>query len=87
MIAQLGHLDPQHLGLIGRTSVMHYKDTHQPLEQIGRELGVQYVLEGSVRRDANKVRISAQVNSSKRPVACVGAAVRPGTDQSVGSSG
>ncbi len=62
MIAQLGHLDPQHLGVIGRTSVMHYKGTHEPLEQIGRELGVQYVLEGSVRRDANKVRVSAQLN-------------------------
>jgi len=62
MIAQLGHLDPQHLGVIGRTSVMHYKDTHEPLQQIGRELGVQYVLEGSVRRDANKVRVSAQLN-------------------------
>jgi TolB-like protein/DNA-binding winged helix-turn-helix (wHTH) protein/Tfp pilus assembly protein PilF len=61
MIAQLGHLDPQHLGVIGRTSIMHYKDTHEPLEQIGRELGVQYVLEGSVRRDANKVRVSAQL--------------------------
>ncbi len=60
MIAQLGRLDPQCLGLIGRTSVMHYKDTHEPLQQIGRELGVQYVLEGSVRRDANKVRVSAQ---------------------------
>ncbi len=62
MIAQLGRLDPQCLGLIGRTSVMHYKDTHEPLQQIGRELGVQYVLEGSVRRDANKVRVSAQLN-------------------------
>jgi len=61
MIAQLGRLDPLHLGVIGRTSVMHYKDTHEPLEQIGRELGVQYVLEGSVRRDANKVRVSAQL--------------------------
>jgi TolB-like protein/DNA-binding winged helix-turn-helix (wHTH) protein/Flp pilus assembly protein TadD len=61
MIAQLGRLDPEHLGVIARTSVMHYKQSHEPLEQIGRELGVQYVLEGSVRRDAEKVRISAQL--------------------------
>src|ERR1700735_4691430 len=61
MIAQLGRLDPQHLGVIARTSVMHYKNTSEQLEQIGHELGVQYVLEGSVRRDADKVRISAQL--------------------------
>jgi TolB-like protein/DNA-binding winged helix-turn-helix (wHTH) protein/Tfp pilus assembly protein PilF len=65
MIAQLGRLDPQHLGLIARTSVMHYKGSPAPLEQIGRELGVQYVLEGSVRRDSGKVRISAQLIQMK----------------------
>lgn len=61
MIAQLGRLDPQHLGVIARTSVMHYKNTSEQSDQIGRELGVQYVLEGSVRRDSDKVRISAQL--------------------------
>jgi DNA-binding winged helix-turn-helix (wHTH) protein len=45
MIAQLGNLDPQHLGVIARTSVMHYKNGKTPLDQIGRELGVQYVLD------------------------------------------
>jgi TolB-like protein/DNA-binding winged helix-turn-helix (wHTH) protein/Tfp pilus assembly protein PilF len=61
MISQLGRSDPERLGVIARTSVMHYKDGHEPLDRIGRELGVQYVLEGSVRRDADKVRISAQL--------------------------
>jgi TolB-like protein/DNA-binding winged helix-turn-helix (wHTH) protein/Flp pilus assembly protein TadD len=61
MIAQLGNLDPQHLGVIARTSVMHYKGTAQKLDQIGGELGVQYVLEGSVRRSSDKVRITAQL--------------------------
>jgi TolB-like protein/DNA-binding winged helix-turn-helix (wHTH) protein/Tfp pilus assembly protein PilF len=61
MIAQLGRLDPQRLGVIARTSVMHYKHSQEQMGQIGRELGVQYVLEGSVRRDSNKVRISAQL--------------------------
>jgi len=61
MISQLGSLDPQHLGVIGRTSVMHYKNTQTTLSQIGHELGVQYVLEGSVRRDAGRVRIAAQL--------------------------
>jgi TolB-like protein/DNA-binding winged helix-turn-helix (wHTH) protein/Tfp pilus assembly protein PilF len=61
MITQLGRLDPQHLGVIARTSVMQYKKTREQLDQIGRELGVQFVLEGSVRRDADRVRISAQL--------------------------
>jgi TolB-like protein/DNA-binding winged helix-turn-helix (wHTH) protein/Tfp pilus assembly protein PilF len=61
MITQLGNLDPQHLGVIARTSVMHYKNSLTPLDQIGRELRVQYVLEGSIRRDAGKVRITAQL--------------------------
>jgi len=61
MISQLGRLDPERLGVIARTSVMHYKHGQEQLEQIGRELGVQYVLEGSVRRDSSRVRITAQL--------------------------
>jgi TolB-like protein/DNA-binding winged helix-turn-helix (wHTH) protein len=61
MIAQLGHLDPQRLGVIARTSVMHYKNGQTSIEQISGELGVQYVIEGSVRRDSNNVRVSAQL--------------------------
>ena len=65
MITQLGSLDAAHLGVIARTSVMHYKHSPEPLEQIGRELGVQYVLEGSIRRDSDKVRITAQLIQMK----------------------
>jgi TolB-like protein/DNA-binding winged helix-turn-helix (wHTH) protein len=65
MIAQLGHLDPEHLGVIARTSVMHYKHTTEQVGQIGRELGVQYVLEGSLRREADRVRITAQLVQMK----------------------
>jgi TolB-like protein/DNA-binding winged helix-turn-helix (wHTH) protein/Tfp pilus assembly protein PilF len=61
MITQLASIDPQRLGLVARTSVMHYKNTQEKLDQIGQELGVQYLLEGSVRRDSEKVRISAQL--------------------------
>lgn len=61
MITQLGQRDPQHLGVIARTSVMHYKNDRPPLDQVARELGVQYVLEGSVRRDPNDVRVTAQL--------------------------
>jgi TolB-like protein/DNA-binding winged helix-turn-helix (wHTH) protein/Tfp pilus assembly protein PilF len=65
MIAQLGRIDPQHMGVIARTSVMHYKNSAEQLDQIGRELGVQYALEGSVRRDSDKVRITAQLIQTK----------------------
>jgi TolB-like protein/DNA-binding winged helix-turn-helix (wHTH) protein/Flp pilus assembly protein TadD len=61
MISQLGRLDPTRLGVIARTSVMHFKRSQSPLDQIGRELGVGYILEGSVRRDSNNVRVSAQL--------------------------
>jgi TolB-like protein/DNA-binding winged helix-turn-helix (wHTH) protein/Tfp pilus assembly protein PilF len=61
MISQLGNLDSLHLGVIARTSVMRYKNSQAPLDQVGRELGVQYVIEGSVRRDSNNVRVTAQL--------------------------
>lgn len=61
MIAQLGRLDPAHLGVIGRNSVMRYKINHEDTAAIGRELGVSYLLEGSVRRDSEKVRITAEL--------------------------
>ena len=65
MITQLSNLDPQHLGVIARTSVMHYKNGQDSLDQIGRELGANYALEGSVRRDSGRVRITAQLVQMK----------------------
>ena len=61
MIAHLGRLDSEHLAVIARTSVMQYKHSTKPLGEIATELGVQYVLEGSVRRDGDRVRVSAQL--------------------------
>jgi hypothetical protein len=40
---------------------MQYKRTTKGIGQIGRELGVDYIVEGSVRRDGNRVRITAQL--------------------------
>ena len=61
MITQLGRLDPQQLGVIARTSAMSYKHSSKAVDQIGRELGVNYILEGSARREGGKVRIAAQL--------------------------
>ena len=61
MIAQLGQVQPSRLGVIARTSTLHYKHTNEPIAQIAQELGVGYVLEGSVRRSGGRVRITAQL--------------------------
>ncbi len=61
MITQLGRLHPKDLSVIARTSVIRYKKGDTPIDQIGRELDVDYLLEGSVRRHANRVRIAAEL--------------------------
>jgi TolB-like protein/DNA-binding winged helix-turn-helix (wHTH) protein/Tfp pilus assembly protein PilF len=61
LISQLGRLHPEQLGVIARTSVMGYKHSDTRLDQIGRELSVQYVLEGSVRRSADRFRVTVQL--------------------------
>jgi len=61
MITQLGSLDPQHLGVIARTSSMQYKGAKKGAAQVARELGVDYLLEGSVRRSNQRIRVAAQL--------------------------
>ena len=60
-IMRLGQVSPSSLGVIARTSSMAYKKTNKSVTQIARELGVEYVLEGSLRREADRVRITAQL--------------------------
>src|SRR6266849_1080829 len=61
MITQLGGLEPQRLGVIARASAMQYKHSTKSAAQIGGELGVDYLLEGSARRAGGRVRITAQL--------------------------
>jgi TolB-like protein/DNA-binding winged helix-turn-helix (wHTH) protein/Tfp pilus assembly protein PilF len=61
MIARLGRLQPASMGVIARTSAMTYKRTNKDIANIGRELGVDFVVEGSVRREQDRVRITAQL--------------------------
>jgi len=49
------------LKVISRTSVMRYKGTNKPVPQIARELGVDGIIEGSVTRSGNRVRVTAQL--------------------------
>jgi TolB-like protein len=62
LITQLGRLQPERLGVIARTTAMHYKQSDSSIGQIGRELNVGYVLEGSVLRASERVRIAAQLS-------------------------
>jgi TolB-like protein/DNA-binding winged helix-turn-helix (wHTH) protein/cytochrome c-type biogenesis protein CcmH/NrfG len=60
-ISQLGRLNPEWLGVIARTSVMGYKHNDVRLDQIGRDLSVQYVLENSLRESGDHLRLTAQL--------------------------
>jgi TolB-like protein/DNA-binding winged helix-turn-helix (wHTH) protein len=60
-ISQLGQLNPEQLGVIGRTSVMGYKHKDTRLSQIGHDLSVQYVLENSLRENGEQLRLTTQL--------------------------
>src|ERR1035437_6920239 len=51
--------------VVSRTSVMQYKNTKKSIREIGAELGVETILEGSVRRFGNRVRIVGQLIDAK----------------------
>jgi len=68
ILTNLTHI--RELRVVSRTSVMEYRGTTKRIPQIARELHVAYVLEGSVRRAGNKVRVTGQL-------------IRAGTDEHV----
>src|SRR5262249_12648722 len=53
------------LFVIARNSSFYYKGRSLRIQQVGRELGVRYVVEGSVRKVANRVRVTAQLIESE----------------------
>jgi TolB-like protein/DNA-binding winged helix-turn-helix (wHTH) protein/Flp pilus assembly protein TadD len=61
LIAQLGRVSPARLGVIARTSAMAYRGSNKTVADIGRELNVSHVLEGSIRRDGSRVRVTVQL--------------------------
>jgi TolB-like protein/DNA-binding winged helix-turn-helix (wHTH) protein len=61
MIAQLGKLNPERLTVIARGSVAKYKGSSLAVDQISRELHADYLLQGSVRRASDRVRITVQL--------------------------
>jgi TolB-like protein/DNA-binding winged helix-turn-helix (wHTH) protein/Tfp pilus assembly protein PilF len=61
VITSISQINPERLGVVARTSAMHYRYTDKTVRQIGHELSVDYILEGSVRRSGNRVRVTAQL--------------------------
>lgn len=65
LITHLGALQPRRLGVIARTSIRRYRGTKKSIQDIGRELGVTHVVEGSVRREGDRMRVTAQLINAR----------------------
>jgi TolB-like protein len=61
VINLLGPIAPDRLGVIASTSTAHYMKGGETIKQIGQELGVNYVLEGSISKQAQAYHISARL--------------------------
>ena len=61
VIATLGQIDPSHLSVIGRTTMMSYKRSNKTLAEIGRELDAAYLIESSMRSEGGLVRITSNL--------------------------
>jgi len=60
-IASMGQVDPDHVSVVGRTSVTTYRGTSKTLADIGRELNADYVVESSIRGESGQLRITAKL--------------------------
>lgn len=65
MITRLGEISPQHLNVIARSTAMQYKGSRKTVEEIAGEQHVDYILEGSFRRQGDRVRITAQLFNAR----------------------
>ncbi len=61
IITELARLNPAQLGVIARTSVAQFKGTKKPISEIGKELGVDYIVEGSARETGQQLRVTLQL--------------------------
>jgi TolB-like protein/DNA-binding winged helix-turn-helix (wHTH) protein/Flp pilus assembly protein TadD len=61
MIAQVGKLNRDRLTVVSRSSVAKYKGTNLAAKEIGKELNADYLIQGSVRRSPDRVRITVQL--------------------------
>lgn len=61
IITAIAALSPEQLGVIARTTAMRYKGSRKDVARIGRELGVDYAVEGGVHRSEDQVAINVQL--------------------------
>jgi TolB-like protein len=61
VISRLAALAPEHLAVIARTTAQHYKRTPKDIAQIGRELAIDFVVEGSMRRMEDRITATVQL--------------------------
>jgi TolB-like protein/DNA-binding winged helix-turn-helix (wHTH) protein len=61
IIASLGQINPERVLVVGRTSMLSYKGTTKSLVQIGKEVGADYLVEGSIRAEDLRLRITAKL--------------------------
>jgi TolB-like protein/DNA-binding winged helix-turn-helix (wHTH) protein/Tfp pilus assembly protein PilF len=61
LIAHLGRLAPKKLGVIARSSVAGMQNATENISRVGQDLGVSYILEGSVSRAAGQVNVTARL--------------------------
>jgi DNA-binding winged helix-turn-helix (wHTH) protein/Flp pilus assembly protein TadD len=61
VIVVLGQIDPEHIAVIGRTSMMAYKGTTKSLAEIGCELAAGFLVESSIRGEGGSVRITSKL--------------------------
>ena len=60
LITQFGSIDPDRLGVIARTSAMRYAGRHPALPEVGRDLAVKYVVEGTIRGEDDRHRLTVR---------------------------
>jgi TolB-like protein/DNA-binding winged helix-turn-helix (wHTH) protein/Flp pilus assembly protein TadD len=68
MISQLGKLNRDRLTVMARSSVAKYKGSKLTANEIGRELSADYLVQGSVRRSSDRVRITVQLIEPKNQI-------------------
>jgi TolB-like protein/DNA-binding winged helix-turn-helix (wHTH) protein/Tfp pilus assembly protein PilF len=61
LITALARVAPPELAVIARTTAMHYKVVHSDAASIGRDLSVEYIVEGAVRRTQERIAINVQL--------------------------
>ncbi len=81
-ISKIGQLD-----IFPRSEMLAFRDKPVTAQQVSQQLGAAYVLEGSIRRSGNRVRITAQTGGSLHPPFSLGRALRPPTGGRLRHSG